>query len=169
LLAHTVVALYGDHEAGLWVDAPVLALAGEPRWEPSVLVRMRRVPFFVLLPGGALSGEVPVLGGQVDIAPTLLALLGIPAPACFVGHPLAPSESSIAALNDGSVVGNGHLFVAEGPLVPAGGACFAWPGGEQRSPEECRELVGRGREELAASRFVVIHDLAKAIAAPPSP
>jgi phosphoglycerol transferase MdoB-like AlkP superfamily enzyme len=169
VLANTVVALYGDHEAGLWVDEPVLALAGEPRWEPSVLVRLRRVPLFVLLPGGRLSGEMPVLGGQVDIAPTLLTLLGVPAPGCFVGHALAPSESSTAVLNDGSVVGNGLVFVAEGPAIPAGGACFAWPDGAPRPLAECRELAEHGREELSASRFVVIHDLAAAIAAPPSP
>ncbi len=169
VLAHTVVALYGDHEAGLPVEERLLGLAGEPRWEPSVLVRLRRVPFFALLPGGRLSGEVPVLGGQVDIAPTLLALLGIPAPACFVGRPLDRSVGSIAVLNDGSVVGNGLVFVAEGPAVSTGGACFTWPGGEQRPIAECRELAERGREELSASRFVVIHDLAKAIAAPPSP
>ena len=164
VLNNTVVALYGDHEAGLWVDESVLALAGEPRWDSSVLVRIRRVPFFVLVPGGRLAGEVPVFGGQVDIAPTLLALLGLPSPPCFVGHALDPDADSIAVLNDGSVVGEGRVFVAEGPAIPRGGACFAWPDGAPRPLEECRELARRGREELTASRFVAIHDLAPEIA-----
>jgi hypothetical protein len=127
-------------------------------------VRIRRVPFFVLVPGGGLAGEVPVIGGQVDIAPTLLALLGLPSPPCFVGHALDPDADSIAVLNDGSVVGEGRVFVAEGPAIPGGGACFAWPAGDPRPLEECRELARRGRQELAASRFVVIHDLAPEIA-----
>ena len=121
-------------------------------------------PFFVLVPHAALAGDVPVVGGHVDIAPTLLALLGIPAPPCFVGHALSPADHSVAVLNDGSVVGDAHVFVATGPLIPAGGACFAWPDGAPRPLAECRELAREGREELAASRFVVLHDLAAKIA-----
>jgi len=169
LLANTVVALYGDHEAGLWIEEHVLALAGEPGWDASVLVRLRRVPFFVLVPGGTLAGEIPVIGGHVDIAPTLLALLGLPSPPCFVGHALDPATDSIAVLNDGSVVGQGLVFVAEGPAIPSGGACFAWPGGAPRRLEECRDLALRGKEELAASRFVVMHDRAREIAGLGSP
>ncbi|TAM56710.1 MAG: hypothetical protein EPN53_01310 [Acidobacteria bacterium] len=168
-LAHTVVALYGDHEAGLYVDAPLLALAGEKRWDPSVLVRLRRVPFFVLLPGGRLAGEIPTIGGQVDIAPTLLTLLGVPAPACFVGGPLDPGRRSLAVLNDGSAVGDGLEFVAEGPAIPVEGACFAWPSGERRPLAECGGIERRGEQELAASRFVVEHDLAEKFAAPAQP
>jgi phosphoglycerol transferase MdoB-like AlkP superfamily enzyme len=169
LLANTVVALYGDHEAGLWIEEHVLFLAGEPRWDASVLVRLRRVPFFVLVPGQKLAGEFPLIGGHVDIAPTLLALLGLPSPPCFVGQALDPANDSIAVLNDGSVVGEGLVFVAEGPLIPSGGACFAWPGGAPRRLEECRDLARRGKEELAASRFVVMHDRAREIAGLRSP
>jgi phosphoglycerol transferase MdoB-like AlkP superfamily enzyme len=168
-LAHTVVALYGDHESGLDVDAPLLALAGEKGWDPSVLVRLRRVPFFVLLPGSPLAGDVPAIGGQVDIAPTLLALLGVPAPACFVGRPLDPGRASFVVLNEGSAVGDGREFVAEGPAVPVEGACFAWPSGERRPFAECAGIKQRGEEELAASRFVVVHDLAAEFAAPAAP
>jgi phosphoglycerol transferase MdoB-like AlkP superfamily enzyme len=166
VLRNTVVALYGDHEAGLWVEDRVLALAGESGWDASVLVRLRRVPVFVLLPRASLAGEFPLIGGQADIAPTLLALLGIPSPPCFAGQALDPAVDSIAVLNDGSVVGDGRMFVATGPAIPDGGACFAWPSGVPRPREECGDLTRRGREELAASRFVVLHDLAGKIASP---
>jgi phosphoglycerol transferase MdoB-like AlkP superfamily enzyme len=169
LLADSVVALYGDHESGLYVEDHLLALAGESGWDPSVLVRLRRVPFFVLLPNHSLAGEVPVLGGQVDIGPTLLALLGIAPPKCFVGHALDPAVASMAVLNDGSAVGEGREFVAEGPAIPAEGACFTWPGGAPRPLAECRALARQGREELTDSRFVVIHDLAAKIAGTGSP
>jgi len=169
LLANTVVALYGDHDAGLWVDGPLLSLAREPRWDPSVLVRLRRVPLLILLPGAKLAGDVPVVGGQPDIAPTLLALLGIPVPPCFVGRALAPEAQALAVLNDGSAIGDGREYVTEGIMIPTGGACFAWPDGAPRPMAECRELARAGREELAASRFVVLHDLAAKIAGFTSP
>jgi phosphoglycerol transferase MdoB-like AlkP superfamily enzyme len=164
LLANTVVAVYGDHESGLWVDDALLALAHQPRWDASVLVRLRRVPLFILVPHSPLAGEVRAIGGHVDIAPTLLALLGIPSPPCFVGHALDPGVRSIAVLNDGSVVGDGRVFVSEGPLIPAGGACFSWPDGAPLPEGECRGIEREGDEELEASRFVVIHDLAAKIA-----
>ena len=168
-LANTVVALYGDHESGLYVDDAELALAGEPRWEPSVLVRLRRVPLFIMLPGGRAGLEVRVLGGQVDVAPTLLALLGVAPPRCFVGHVLDARSRPPVVLNDGSVVSDDRVWVAEGPAVPEGGACFSWPTGAPRPRSDCGEIARSGREELAVSRFLVLHDLAASFARAPSP
>ena len=168
-LANTVVALYGDHEAGLALDEPLLTLAGEPHPEPSQVVRLRRVPFYVLLPGGARAGELSAVGGQVDIAPTLLSLLGVSAPGCFLGHALDGGAVHPAVLNDGSVVGADRLFVARGPAIPETGACFSWPSGAPRPLADCGEIQRFGREELAASRFVVLHDLAGTFAGPRSP
>ena len=168
-LAHTVVALYGDHESGLAIDDPLLSLAGEGRPGPSTFVRLRRIPFFVLLPGDRPGGEVGAVGGHVDIAPTLLSFLGVAPPPSFVGHVLDGRSRAPAVLNDGSAVAGDRLFVAEGPAIPDGGGCFAWPSGAPRPRADCDELARSGEEELAASRFVVLHDLAAKIAAVPSP
>ncbi len=168
-LSDTVVALYGDHESGLALDPPLLALAGEPRWEPSLPVRLRRVPLFVLVPGGRVSGEVATVGGQLDVAPTLLSLLGLPSPTCFAGRPLGRDAAPWAVLNDGSVVAGDRLFVAGGPGVPPEGACFAFPQATPRPAGDCRDIARGGRDELAASRLVVLDDLAARFAAPSSP
>jgi phosphoglycerol transferase MdoB-like AlkP superfamily enzyme len=169
VLADTVVALYGDHESGLGPDPRVLALAGLDAGDPSAEAKLRRVPFFVLVPGGRLAGEVPMVGGHVDVAPTLLALLGVEAPRSFIGSPLAPGREGFAVCNDGTAAGGDRIFVASGRGVPAQGACFGFPTGGARPLEECRELAQRGREELASSRFVVIHDLAAEVAGPGPP
>ena len=168
-LANTVVALYGDHESGLAIDDALLSLAGEGRPGPSTFVRLRRIPFFVLLPGDRPGGEVGAVGGHVDIAPTLLSFLGVAPPPCFVGHVLDGRSRAPAVLNDGSAVAGDRLFVAEGPAIPEGGGCFAWPSGAPRPRADCDELARSSEEELAASRFVVLHDLAAKIAAAPSP
>ncbi len=164
VLADTVVALYGDHESGLGPDPRVLAFAGLDAGDPSAEAKLRRVPFFVLVPGGRLAGEVPVVGGHVDVAPTLLALLGVEAPRSFIGSPLEPGRGGFAVCNDGTAAGGDRIFVASGRSVPTQGACFGFPTGGARPLEECRELAQRGREELATSRFVVIHDLAAEVA-----
>jgi phosphoglycerol transferase MdoB-like AlkP superfamily enzyme len=164
MLADTVVALYGDHESGLGPDPRVLALAGLDAGDPSAEAKLRRVPFFVLVPGGMLAGEVPTVGGHVDVAPTLLALLGVEAPRSFIGSPLAPGRGGFAVCNDGTAAGNDRIYVASGRGVPAQGACFGFPAGGARPLAECREVARRGGEELAYSRFVVIHDLAAEVA-----
>jgi lipoteichoic acid synthase len=118
----------------------------------------------VLVPGGTLAGEVPTVGGHVDVAPTLLALLGVEAPRSFIGSALAPGRGGFAVCNDGTAAGGDRIFLAAGRGIPAQGACFGFPAGGARPLEECRELAQRGREELASSRFVVIHDLAAEVA-----
>ena len=168
-LANTVVALYGDHESGLEIDDKLVPLTGQRVWDPSLVVRLRRVPFFVILPGMRFHAEVRVVGGQVDIAPTLLALLGLTPPAAFVGTPLDPARAPFAVLNDGSAVGADRLYAAEGAAIPPGGACFGWPGGAPRPLADCAALIRQGQDELEASRFVIDHDLAREIAPLRSP
>jgi phosphoglycerol transferase MdoB-like AlkP superfamily enzyme len=164
VLDTSVVAIYGDHESGLAVDAPLLALAGMSGDVPGAALRLRRVPFFVRVPGGRPSGESGVIGGHIDVAPTLLALLGVPQPPVFLGHALRDGTSSVAVLNDGSVVGDGLILIASGAGVPAQGLCQSFPGVAARPLADCAQLAERGRRELAASRFVVLNDLAPEIA-----
>ena len=164
LASTTMIALYGDHEAGLAIDGPLLALAQVAQPSVATEVMLRRVPFVVMLPGALLSGEVPVPGGQIDVAPTLLALLGIEAPATLVGRPLAPGREALVALNDGSVVGSDVVFVARGGGVPPEGACRSLPGFERMPMDSCAALAVRGREELERSRVIVLSDAAADLA-----
>jgi arylsulfatase A-like enzyme len=51
-----------------------------------------RIPFVMRLPGGRYAGtRVPGIARTLDVAPTLLDLLGIPAPAGFEGTSLKPA------------------------------------------------------------------------------
>jgi phosphoglycerol transferase MdoB-like AlkP superfamily enzyme len=75
-------------EAGLW-DNTVLIMSGDHRCRMSSLELRRlevpepeplrnRVPLFLHLPGGRVKGELPSQSGQIDVAPSLLHLLGLP-------------------------------------------------------------------------------------------
>src|SRR5439155_3685466 len=87
LLDQTVVAVFGDHDAGFPRDE---ASSAAMRIAPTDLAweLADRVPFFVRIPGiAAASSRAPA--GQTDFAPTLLALLGVdPAPLPYVGRNL---------------------------------------------------------------------------------
>lgn len=159
LLRTTVVALYGDHESGLEIDAELRRLLGAGEWEPSLPLRLRRVPFFALVPENGHAGEIAVVGGHVDIAPTLLHLLGVPRPASFLGAPLVPDRPFIATIPGGSAVGRNLLFAARGERIPDGGACFSFPEGRPRPLAECSVLRDEARAEIDASAAVLEHDL----------
>src|SRR5262249_22558428 len=83
LLDQTVLVVFGDHDAGFPRD---------PKREDEASWTLRdRVPLFVRVPSAAASlrGARGLAAGQTDMAPTLLALLGIdPAPLPYVGRNL---------------------------------------------------------------------------------
>jgi phosphoglycerol transferase MdoB-like AlkP superfamily enzyme len=159
LLDDTVVALYGDHEAGFAIDQDIVDLAAMGPWDPSYNLRIRRVPFFVLLPHRPIAGEVPVVGGHIDIAPTLLYLLGQPRPVNFLGSVLYPGRDAVAAMWDGSVVAADRVYVSTGPRIGPGGECFAYPTPQPLPLESCSGIIARGEDELDASQQVLEHDL----------
>ncbi len=152
LTQRTVVALYGDHEAGFPLKAPLANLLGVS-WSPGRLVWLRRVPFFVWVPGSGLEGEVPEPGGHVDIAPTLLALLGIPRPTSFVGSALVPGRGAAVPLADGSAVDSQRIW------NEPHGRCEDRLSLAAQPAEACAPLRAAAARELSASRLVVLHDL----------
>jgi phosphoglycerol transferase MdoB-like AlkP superfamily enzyme len=161
-LTDTIVALYGDHEAGIGSPRELCALAGEGQWTTSTNVMLWRVPFFVMLPGGALAGERTTPGGHVDIAPTLLDLLGIERPASFLGASLLGERPFPTAITGGSAVAGDRLFVARGDRVPTGGLCFSFPERQPLPRAACDALAAQARTQRDLSRLVVEHDLAAA-------
>src|SRR6266545_5129891 len=78
LLDTSIVALYGDHR-GYRGDERQLARvfnvdAGAER---DMWLLTKRVPLMVRLPEGRHRASVDVVGGVLDIAPTILSLLGV--------------------------------------------------------------------------------------------
>ncbi|HLT37433.1 MAG TPA: sulfatase-like hydrolase/transferase [Enhygromyxa sp.] len=165
LLDHTVVALYGDHDARFELDRypEVLTLAGLGDWDPAAFARLERVPLFVRIPPTTRlpHGTMNQVGGHVDVGPTLLHALGIPRPRAFVGRPLVLGSEgeSFAAYPDGSAYDRERMFVATGQGIPLKGGCFEFPEGDSRPRSECAALAERAAEELSISRAVVDHDL----------
>jgi len=158
LLPRTVVALYGDHEAGFPYRAPLAKLLGIP-WSPAAPFWVARVPFIVVTPDPGLVGEITEVGGQVDIAPTLLFLLGIPRPRHFVGSALVPGRNATVPLPRGAAVDNQYLWVQ-----PWGGGCFQRVTMASVPLGTCAALREKAAEELWASRAVVLSDLVPELA-----
>lgn len=163
LAENTVVLVYGDHVTGLPWSAELDALAGAPRWDPTVPTRSHRVPAFVWLPDRSRTGRDDRIAGQIDLGPTMLDLAGLDVPAAFVGHSLLREASdAIVALPDGSAFAADRFWIARGRDSISGGGCFD-PSGRARDRADCQALARQAADELWASRAVLDHDLYRAM------
>lgn len=105
---NSLVVIYGDHsgidssnqEALLeFLDLPNDALT----W-----ACLQKVPLFIHLPKEKLTGTVDTPGGQVDLLPTLLNLLGLNSPK-VMGQDLLNAKSNTVIFRNGSFT-NGEIF-----------------------------------------------------------
>lgn len=161
LAKHTIVVIYGDHITGMESKRAVWSLAGWESWSPDLPTRIRQVPLMVWAPGLPKVAVDPVAPhGQIEIGPTVLDLLGVTAPAGFVGRSVvAPGRSSPVVLPDGSAVSDDRLLVATGRDIGREGVCFDLPSGTTRPRADCDALAAHARDELSWSRAVLEHDL----------
>ncbi|MDP8230011.1 MAG: sulfatase-like hydrolase/transferase [Candidatus Gorgyraea atricola] len=173
LLDETIVAIYGDHDARLPLNAELRQFTGytENLFSDEMMkVWLDRVAVFLVLPRDSVSqeplGVSEIVGGQIDIAPTLLYYLGIEQPKCFIGRPLISNRSDNAVvLSDpmGSVVTDDKIFLSGGTAGLYKTNCCEFPSGAPLAVEAGEILKQKGREELNVSQLVILYDLCQEI------
>lgn len=164
LLGRTVLAIWGDHDAGFEWRPEIAAAIGEPAdsrgWYLS-----QQIPLVVRVP--ALPGPGHPLGlpaGHVDVAPTLLALLGVdPSPYAWLGRNL------LGAPGPGPVVGEyrcfsdaSFLYLRHGPAL-ADGECVDLASLRAVPVTDCAVPFERARRQVEVSTSVLDHDLQETV------
>ncbi len=166
VLSHTTLVVFGDHNAGFkWTD-DMAHLLGFPnrRLEESL---NDSVPVFIRVPGqNPPKGEIKTLAGQTDLAPTLLALLGIdPAPLPYMGRNiLGNPEPGPLARPYGDWISNEYLLMAAGARSKRHQACYDIGEMDRVDVQRCAaddEAVRRQRE---VSSLVIRYDLQQRLA-----
>jgi lipoteichoic acid synthase len=170
LLQDTVVVVFGDHDAGFARSAALARTLGI-RADEFAWALNDRVPLFVRFQDrdrgvDGLTGARPQPAGQMDLAPTLLALLGIdPAPLPYLGRNLLePGEKNDAGPVPrpyGDWLDARHLFLSRGS--GAGGAigptCYDVGRALVASPLDCAATDAEARRTRDLSRLIVVDDL----------
>ena len=120
----TVVALFGDHDAGLGEDSE-LAWAHGIKTDPVSWSLTDRVPFMVWVPE-TRGRVIDAPGGHIDLAPTLLALLGInPGAHAFLGRNLLGQPADEPVLGPyGTWYSTDRIYLNTGPALEDG-SCWA--------------------------------------------
>jgi phosphoglycerol transferase MdoB-like AlkP superfamily enzyme len=164
LSGSTVIAIWGDHDAGFDWRSEIAAAMGAT-FDPAGWYLSQEVPLVIKVPGAPeLSGERPVAAGHVDVAPTLLALLGIdPAPYAFVGRNLLGEPGDTPVVGEyGCWRDARHLFL-QGDGTLADGQCLDVATLVNAPSSECAEAFAEARRAEEISSLVLEHDLQQRI------
>jgi len=160
LMDRSVIALWGDHDAGFEWRSEIAAAMGVPHNAAGWFLS-QQVPLVIRLPGAAARDElIRTPAGHADVAPTLLALLGVdPARYAFVGRNLLGSPGS------GPVIGEyrcwrdaTHLYLRRGPLV-TDGDCIELATMTEIDSEACVAGFEEARRQVEISGIVLDQDL----------
>jgi phosphoglycerol transferase MdoB-like AlkP superfamily enzyme len=153
----TVIVFFGDHDAGMTREQlrPV-----KDRLAPdtSSARLIDKIPFFILVPGSDLPPVEVGHGTLMDLAPTLLTLLGVDGrDGWFMGRDLASPRTLPAFLPDGSAT-DGRLF-----LDANGGnaKCVDLSTYESVSGDACADLERQGAFLARVSRTTIFGDLVR--------
>jgi lipoteichoic acid synthase len=113
-----IFVLYGDHfgisDSRHDTLAPLLGRDPET-WTEFDDLQMKRVPFMIHIPGYGGGGEIETLGGQVDILPTVLHLLGIDTKTFIImGQDLlAPGKQETIVFRNGDIISPIYTVIGE--------------------------------------------------------
>jgi phosphoglycerol transferase MdoB-like AlkP superfamily enzyme len=156
LLKSTLVVIYGDHDAGLADTPEYEQLLGIDQMSAPEAIRFDRVPLFVRLPDESLHGIEPRLGGQIDIAPTVLHLLGIQQPPCYVGVPLLGKGDVPAVSPMGAAAEESRVWIGSGN--DDHGTCLDRATLQPIDSAQCDGIARESGAELAASKWAIEHN-----------
>jgi phosphoglycerol transferase MdoB-like AlkP superfamily enzyme len=162
LLNDSVLAVFGDHDAG-FAREPLIAQAIGVAPTEAAWSLADRVPLFVRLPGSQTaelaSNAIPTTAGQTDFAPTWLALLGIDASSLpWVGRNLlGQADESPVPRPYGDWLDRTHLFLSG--TSAATRVCYALTTGGRADVAACSAANELARQEREISHLVITDDL----------
>lgn len=157
ILDRSILVIFGDHH-GLNRRIAKLdqILDPAPTTEQEWFETERRVPLLIRLPHGEGAGVRPELGTQIDLPPTLLALLGIEREGLpMLGRDLLapPPANQVALFSDGSALTENRLW-----SMAAGGRCYH--DGREIDASACDDLRQlAGTESLLSRVFTDIETI----------
>jgi uncharacterized sulfatase len=153
LYDNSIFVLYGDHYGISSEYYRALArFLGREEITPYDHIQLQKVPLIIHIPG--MEGKrIATIGGQVDVKPTILHLLGIETrPDRNFGHDLfSVNHPSYAILRDGSFITEDVVYTEE--------ACFDRATGEPTDEAKCESFRERAEQELRYSDEIIYGDL----------
>jgi lipoteichoic acid synthase len=160
----SIVVFYGDHDAKVLEEGKESGeFATERSGETVDFLREKdKIPLLIHMPNDYLAGTSPTFGGQIDVAPTLLHLLGVKTDnQYFIGTDLLLNKNHPVVFHDGSVTDGNVWYVPSEDVVFQNGICYDTNGKHTLDVDECREVKNKAMEEMDVSEDIILGNLLK--------
>jgi phosphoglycerol transferase MdoB-like AlkP superfamily enzyme len=166
ILDRSLLVIYGDHQGFLGGQPELPALLGFTEWNEYHHFRVvKRTPVLIRLPGGEAVGEYTGTSSHLDIAPTVLSLLGVDdRSTVMLGRDLTRPGEPLAAFRDASFADGLHYFVNRFGRTGAS-RCYEAATAERIDCAPLEAARREARERLELSDLIVQGDLIPALTA----
>jgi len=152
-----LVVFYGDHDSGLTAAGDEMAVNADADSTVDLFQLDRSVPLFIK-PAGLERGQtVQASGGQVDLAPTILDLLGM-TPTYMLGSSLLDDEPNLTVFRNGSFRYDDLYFVPDLTEPVGSGMCYSVETGDDLPLQTCEPYIDQAVEQLRLSDTIVVKD-----------
>lgn len=152
LYENSIFILYGDHYGISENHNKAMGEYLGKEITPFESTQLQKVPFIIHIPGH--KGQViDTVGGQIDIKPTLLNLLGIDAKdGIYFGNDLFSKErADFAVLRDGSFITKDYVYTKN--------VCYEKATGLETEMENCEPMKEKAETHLEMSDRIIYGDL----------
>jgi lipoteichoic acid synthase len=166
LWEESIVAFYGDHDAKVLEEGKESGnFATEHNRETVDFLREKdKIPLLIHMPDDYMAGTNSTFGGQIDLAPTLLHLLGVKTDKqYFIGTDLLLNENHPVVFHDGSVTDGNVWYVPSEDAVFQNGICYDANGKHILDVDECREVKNEAMKEIDVSEDIILGNLLKGL------
>ncbi|MDQ1145501.1 lipoteichoic acid synthase [Bacillus sp. SORGH_AS 510] len=154
LYDNTVIVMYGDHYGISENHNDAMAkVLGVDEITPAINAKLQRVPLFIHVPG-VKGGVQKQIGGEVDVRPTLLHLLGIDTKDYmeFGSDLLSKDHRNWATFRNGDFVSSDAIQINE--------KCYSYDTAELLDNNDaCKDISEKVNTELQMSDEIVYKDL----------
>ncbi|MDR6122840.1 lipoteichoic acid synthase [Bacillus sp. SLBN-46] len=154
LYDNTVIVMYGDHYGISENHNDAMAkVLGVDEITPAINAKLQRVPLFIHVPG-VKGGIQKQIGGEVDVRPTLLHLLGIDTKDYmeFGSDLLSKEHRNWATFRNGDFVSSDAIQINE--------KCYSFETGDLLDKNDsCKAIGEKVNTELQMSDEIVYKDL----------
>lgn len=156
---NSIFILYGDHDNSIPDKEPVEALLGQSISDLKMRETKQQVPLIIHLPDDGEAGQYDRVGGQMDLAPTILHWLGIdPTKMHYMGTHLQNEHDPLVVLRDGSFTDGQISYLPSPDGIVEHGLCYDARTEAELPVNTCSPLQKRAANELQISDWLITYN-----------
>lgn len=160
---HTILAFYGDHDNSITDKTYYERFLGKPLSDLDMHQILNQVPLLIHLPDGGHAGVTEEPAGQLDLAPSLLHLLGISSqPYYMMGQNLFAAAGTdhaadrLVVLRSGAFTDGKQYYIPSADNLFENGSCYDLASREPGEVEPCRAPYEEAKKRLRISDKVIM-------------